>query len=268
MKIYLKKYLKDKGYKKIISNELYIIAEGVLPVCLCAHVDTVFNAPPTNIYYDKEQTTLWSPQGLGADDRAGIYIIIELLERGYRPSIILTDLEEQGGIGSNALTERFPHCPFKNCKALIQLDRKGKNEAVYYDCEVPEFEELITSYGFETDIGTFTDISILMPAWQIVGVNLSVGYLNEHNLIETLNLSHTYLTIDKVEKMLSDCHRWKKYKYIERVFNSLSFINYSNHCICCVKPFSNEEKVYEDETYHYKICENCYERYFKPDHLI
>jgi hypothetical protein len=50
------KYLKNKGYKKVISTNMYIIAEGDLPICLCAHMDTVFPIPPKDIYFDSEQS--------------------------------------------------------------------------------------------------------------------------------------------------------------------------------------------------------------------
>ena len=109
---------------------MYIIAEGDLPVCLCAHIDTVFSHLPETFYYDQEKSVLWSPQGLGADDRAGNYAIIELLEKGHKPSIILTDEEEKGGLGAEALIKKFPECPFEDCRASIQFDRQGQQDAV------------------------------------------------------------------------------------------------------------------------------------------
>ena len=172
----LVRYLKSKGYKKIISTNMYIIAEGELPVCLIAHIDTVFSKPPVTFYFDKEQNVLWSPDGLGTDDRAGIYAIINLIEAGYRPSLIFTDMEEKGGIGASSLIQKYPDCIFPDCRALIQLDRQGEKDCVFYDCDNDDFVSLIESYGFSEEWGTFTDISIIAPAWKIAAVNLSIGY--------------------------------------------------------------------------------------------
>ena len=143
LKEVLAKYLKSKGYDRVIRSNMFVIAEGDLPLCLCAHLDTVFPSSPVDIYYDNKKTIMWSPQGLGADDRAGIYAIISLLEKGYKPSIIFTDLEEQGGVGAESLVKQFPRCPFKDCRAIIQLDRRGAVDSVYYDCDSEVFENEI-----------------------------------------------------------------------------------------------------------------------------
>lgn len=261
------KYLKNKGYKNIISTNMYVIAEGSLPICLCAHMDTVFDKPPTVFFYDQEKSTLWSPHGLGADDRAGIYAIIELLERGYRPSIILTDMEEKGGIGAEALVKRFPDCPFEDCRAIIQLDRQGKDDAVYYDCDNKSFEKKITSYGFKTQWGTFTDISIIAPKWKVAAVNLSVGYYDEHRTIETLNTKQLDNTIRKVERMLKDSEKWLSYAYIPFIYPENYFVKFKDYCAICNKEITNNDIFHSYKTDNpfadIRICEECYDAYCK-----
>lgn len=254
------KYLKTKGYTKVESNSMYILAEGEIPVCLCAHMDTVFTKPPTEFYFDSEQSVLWSPDGLGADDRAGIFVIIALLEKGYRPSIILTDLEERGGIGADTLIKKHPTCPFKECKALIQLDREGRDDCVFYECDNDKFTDLIQSYDFYLNWGTFTDISIIAPAWGIAAVNLSVGYYYQHCEVEILKMAETYETIAKLERMLIDCGSWDKYKYIPLKYQKKGF-HYNvwskyGHCIYCGQPlpapgcYCEEcEKMIESESF-------------------
>jgi len=243
------------------------MAEGDLPICLLAHMDTVFPYPPKTFYYDAQQTILWSPQGLGADDRAGLAVIMELLERGHRPHIILTDLEEKGGIGASNLVSRFPQCPFKECKALIQLDRQGKDDAVYYECDNKDFEELITSYGFITDIGSFSDISVIAPQWETAAVNLSVGYEREHTYTETLNISWLNETIDKVEKMLKDCGGWGSYSYIPLVYdNNLFNFGVGGKCTCCGEIYNASELNWYSGTGKaedaFPVCNTCYAEYF------
>ena len=250
------KFLRNKGYKKITYNNYYIIAEGALPVTLVAHMDTVFNHLPQKIYYDPAETILWSPQGLGADDRAGVCAIIKLIELGFNPSIVLTNLEECGGIGANELIKDYPKCPFSDCKAIIELDRQGENDCVFYDCDNKKFEKLINSYGFETELGTFTDINIIAPQWKTAAVNLSVGYYNEHSPIETLNITQLKSTINKVAQMLKNCEGWNNYEYIQRV--DFPFV-WNKRCVICDKELKdNEGHLYSG----FRLCDSCFQLYY------
>ena len=183
---FLYKKLKEKGYSPIVKKD-YILAEGNLPICLIAHMDTVFTYLPIEFYHDPTQHVMWSPNGAGFDDRAGIYVIIEMLNRNLYPSIIFTNYEECGGIGAKKLVSDFPDCPFKECRALVEVDRAWEKDSVFYYCDNKDFEKYINSFGFETSSGTFTDISIIAPQWKIAAVNLSVGYMYEHTHQELLH---------------------------------------------------------------------------------
>ena len=268
----LVRYLKNKGYKNITSTNMYITAEGDLPVCLLAHMDTVFTKPAETFYFDRDQNVLWSPDGLGTDDRAGIYIIIMLLEAGYRPSLIFTDMEERGGIGASALIEKYPECIFPDCRALIQLDRQGVNDCVFYDCDNDKFVELIESYGFKEEWGTFTDISIIAPVWEIAAVNLSVGYYHEHTSSELFNIAECHKTIDRVSKMLDDCKDWSSYVYIPAPpmpkMAGGTFWWDANACYYCGKPLTETEgRIVVDDTGKQEnailLCDDCYKLYEK-----
>ena len=87
-------YLKEK-YEKVIVTKDYIVAIGDIPIALVAHMDTVFKNPVADLYYDQRKGVLWSPQGLGADDRAGIFAILKIIQSGLRPAIIFTTDEEK-----------------------------------------------------------------------------------------------------------------------------------------------------------------------------
>lgn len=191
-------------YNNVIATKEYIIAIGDIPIALVAHMDTVFKFPVSDLYYDQKKGVLWSPEGLGADDRAGIFAIIKILQEGLRPSVILTTGEEEGGVGACAICERYPECPIPGLKYMIQLDRHGTNDCVFYDCYCPEFVDYVESFGFCERWGSFTDISFLMSEWQIVGVNLSVGYEDEHSKQEILCVNPLFDTIKKVKKMLTE----------------------------------------------------------------
>lgn len=238
------KYYKDN---KIVKKK-YSLYMGNIPILLVAHLDTVFKAPPKDIYYDRKEHIIWSPQGLGADDRAGIFAIIQILLKGYKPFILFTTEEESGGVGATALTHDFPKCPF-DFKYIVELDRQGDLDCVFYNCLNEDFQNYIESFNFVTDWGTFTDISIICPAWEIAGVNLSVGYLNEHSFIETLNTKSLRQTIDKVCKMLDDISNAKHYEYIENFnFRGYEFLKYYYQ--------PSEKKV---------MCHNCHKVFSEDD---
>lgn len=191
-------------YSNLTYTGDYLYAIGDIPIGLVAHVDTVFPEPPEDIYYDREKGVMWSPQGLGADDRAGVFAILKIIQSGLRPTVIFTTDEEVGGLGAAQLVKDFPECPIPGLKYLIQLDRRGTNDCVFYDCYNEDFITYVESFGFIEAFGTFSDIAELCPAWDVVGVNLSIGYENEHTRYETLHLKPWMATIEKVKRMLKE----------------------------------------------------------------
>lgn len=269
----LLKFLKQKEYKNIKKNEHFILAEGKLPVCLIAHMDTVFSKPQNedNFIYDPKKKILWGIGGSGFDDRAGIAGIIELLERGLRPHVLFTDLEEVGGIGAQELVTKYSKWPFQTkCNALIELDRANRKDAVYYQCNNEDFENYIESFGFEFDYGTFSDISVIAPVWKIAAVNLSIGYEMEHTPNELLHIDWFDETIDKVEELLLNSNNgMKHYKYIAKVYPKIPYnYNVNTNCLICGIPLNatNSQDIY-DEEYPYKVCKTCYDTYYSTDEI-
>ena len=205
--------LRKLGYSEVVETEDYIYAEGAIPIALIAHMDTVFPTPPKEIFYDQQLNVMWSPQGLGADDRAGVFAILQILKSGLKPHVIFTTDEERGGLGALALACDHEKHPFKDLRYMIQLDRQGAVDCVFYDCDNPEFARYVETFGFVETWGTFSDISELAPEWGIAGVNLSVGYRDEHSREEVLFVGHLLSTIDKVKKMLL-CDNIPTFEYI------------------------------------------------------
>lgn len=194
-------FLRSK-YNEVIATKKWLYAKGDIPIALVAHMDTVFKQPVKELYYDERKNVMWSPEGLGADDRAGIFAIIQIIRAGLRPHIILTTDEEIGCKGAMALAKR--DCPFENLKYMIQLDRHGTNDCVFYDVYNPDFIDYVESFGFCEEWGSYSDISELCPAWKVCGVNLSVGYIEEHSYAEHLHVGALLKTIDKVKVMLQE----------------------------------------------------------------
>ena len=209
----MKQYLKSK-YDKVISTKEYLVAVGDIPIALTAHLDTVFKNPPNRIFYDRVKNVMWSPEGLGADDRAGVYAIVQIIKSGLRPTIIFTTDEELGCKGSEKLVKDIPIAPTE-LKYIIELDRRGSDDCVFYQCDNDEFETYVESFGFVMNFGSFSDISMICPAWKVAGVNLSIGYYDEHSYSETLYVGQMLNTINKVKNMLAAAEASPYFEYKE-----------------------------------------------------
>lgn len=209
---YAKEYLTTK-YDKVYAKKDYVLAVGDIPIGLVAHTDTVFYRPPRNIFCDKEYGVIWSPEGAGHDDRAGVYGILKLVDKGFKPTVILVTDEEKGCLGAKELVIDFP-APPTDLKYLIELDRQGKNDCVFYQCYNPPFFQFIETFGFVTKKGSFSDISVLCSRWDLAGVNLSVGYYNEHTEAEFLCVDQLSDTLAKTASMLQVANETPKFEYI------------------------------------------------------
>lgn len=210
LSLYLFNLLSNK-YKSVTKDkgDEYVYAKGNVPILLVAHMDTVHKTLP-KVEQDIQKNVLWSKTGLGGDDRAGISAIVELLDRGYRPHVLFTDKEEVGCIGASAFIRDFKELDV-NC--IIELDRRGADDSVYYNCDNKEFKKYISSFGFTTAYGSFSDISKICPALGIAGVNLSVGYYNPHCSSEYLKIDEWEKTVERVESILT-APPTEKYEYV------------------------------------------------------
>ena len=198
--------LLEEYYPKVVETQDYIFAEGNIPIALIAHMDTVFEDDDNDrnfIHYSLEGK-MWNPHGAGFDDKAGIFSIFKILEKGYLPHVIFTTNEEIGSWGANQLVNDIPEPPFSDLKYMIELDRANDYDCVFYDCKNPEFIEYVESFGFIRAQGTSSDVKHISSAWNIAGVNLSIGYKHEHTEDEILNVNSMFETISKVEEMLKD----------------------------------------------------------------
>lgn len=203
-----------KRYGDVISKDGYILAHGNAPVMLTAHLDTVHKKPVKSVTYSRGK--LASPQGIGGDDRCGVYIILSLIDTlpdKHLPHILLCEDEEIGGVGSNKFVSD-DIAPDLALKHIIELDRKGSTEAVYYDCNNAAYKAYIESItGYTEEWGSFSDICNLSPYYDIASVNLSVGYYHAHTLNEYVMITEMIHTRSVVEKLVRDSHSCKKYAY-------------------------------------------------------
>ena len=259
LQCFLNKYY-NKGRVVVSPSHSYMFAVGDISICLIAHIDNVFNQPPQSkdFLHDQAKHILWGG-GCGFDDAAGIYAIMQIVKDGYRPHIIFTTGEEVGGIGAQKLIQDCPSIPF-SCYFLVELDRGHSIDCVFYSHDDSDFTKFIEGYGFEEALGSFTDISVLMPAWEIAGVNLSIGYEYEHTPYEILHYKEMEQTIAKVEAILRDADndgQFWKYKRREWTFAS------NDSCPICGIPLGSNAATItvRNELGTVKLCPSCWGQY-------
>lgn len=263
---FVTKQLKHYGYR-IHTGQWYVFAQGTAPVCLVAHMDTVHAKPPTRVFYDHVNKVMWSPDGLGADDRAGVWAILKILDRGYRPSVLFTDLEESGGMGAQEAGRQVAP---DGIKYMVEIDRRGAHDAVFYSEDGQEFKDYIQAFGFKPAVGSFSDISFLMSDWGIAGVNVSAGYYNEHSTSEHLFVNELLRSVDKVIQMIEASYDAPVFKHTEAILYTYKvygphlfgyddgYIQYIQ-CYLCTNWVSPEDQyVWEDEFQEeWVLCPEC-----------
>lgn len=246
LKAYLASELK-KYYRNVISNDGFLFVKGTDKVCLTAHMDTTNSVDygkrqlVKDVYefVENDKHVVFSPQGIGGDDRCGVYMILKILETtDYRPYIIFCEDEEIGCVGSRKFSKSKFINDLKEMKFVIQLDRHGSNDAVFYDDINDEFHDWVEEVtGYKEAIGSCSDISEICPACGISGVNLSCGYYNEHHDYETVKLEEMERTYEAAVKLIEEGLKLKEsFVYEEMVYRGYSrhdledwfYGNYSN----------------------------------------
>ena len=193
--------------------EQFLFIEGDRPnrVMLVAHADTYWdehyggNGNKPQELIQQNGIVLNKNGGLGADNRAGCAIIWLLREMGH--SILITNGEERGRTGSRWLmNENHDIADTINLghQFVVQLDRRNAKDFKCYSVGTDKFRTYIsqaTGYS-EPDRSSCTDIVTLCR--DICGVNLSIGYHNEHGEDEHLVVSEWQNTLNICRKWLSE----------------------------------------------------------------
>ena len=193
-----------------LERFLYIRGSRSNKVLLVAHADTFwdyeygYDPGPVHkiMIQDVNIIAVNEEFGLGADDRAGCAMLWLLKDLGH--SLLVTNGEEHGQHGSSWLmsdnkdiADEINH----DHQFVVQLDRRNSADYKCYDVGTHEFRSYVadkTGYT-EPDRRSSTDIKTLCR--EVAGVNLSVGYHNEHGNQEHLNIAEW-------EHTLNLCCRW------------------------------------------------------------
>jgi hypothetical protein len=133
---------------------------------------------------------------LGADDRAGMTVLISLLSRRVPGLYCLFVGEEKGCVGSSAVAESDPR--FEGILRAVSFDRMGTDEIITHQCGIRTCSHAFAAAlcdAFKThdlrlrpsDEGIYTDSFEFIHRIPEC-TNLSVGYQNMHWVKETQDL--------------------------------------------------------------------------------
>lgn len=232
VKAYMKSYLIGHKYN-VVDEDGFLYAKGTVPVLLIAHMDTVHKVQCKEI--KNINGKLSSPQGIGGDDRCGVYIIANLVKE-LNCSVLLCEDEESGGVGARKFTKAKYKATDENgneveekyiehldVNYMVEFDRRGNNDAVFYSCDNKEFTDFVEDMTcFKKANGSFSDISVLMPAAKLAAVNLSSGYYNAHQPNEYVVYDEMMDTIEAAKVLINEpCD--KPFEYVAKKYEYLKY---------------------------------------------
>ena len=164
-----------------------------------AHVDTVHKSTGKNRI--RKTRSHWYADGdvLGADDGAGVAMLMHLIHSGIPAYYIFTQGEEKGGIGAKHLVD--DHKPLlEQFDRAIAFDRRGIDSIITHQgwgrcCSDVFGSSLCDAIGeidfdlmhLNDDTGVYTDTAEFVDIIPEC-TNISIGYDKEHTQNESLNI--------------------------------------------------------------------------------
>lgn len=218
-------------YGNVIAERIY--GSGIGPtILLCAHMDTVWVDPARTILQDGD---IWhsSTGPLGADDRAGIAIILAVLRILARSGtfhgrikLAFTREEEIGRLGSEQLTLAW----LSGVDMSIVVDRRGSRDIVVRNSRMAFCEWSLASYW--ESIGSMCGMNdwravegglsdaVTFASYGIPSVNLSAGYEFEHTDEEYVNVRACKDTVRLIVQSLAN------YATAQQTATTITYQNY------------------------------------------
>jgi tripeptide aminopeptidase len=185
--------------------------------CVVSHIDTVHRIEEYSVHEDNYTLTAWDENGeqtgIGGDNKAGVFVCLELIERFDVIKAAFFVSEEVGCLGSYLSDPDF----FKNVGYAIQFDAPFNNWVSHYsdgvklfsvDSDFFEkihiiFEKNLPNYGIKSlGYHPYTDVSALKSLYDFSCVNYSVGYYNMHSKREYVSVMDVDLCLNTAIKLI------------------------------------------------------------------
>lgn len=176
---------------------------GNIDVMFTAHLDTATSALTDVVHVIENNIIKTDGKSiLGADDKAGVAIMLNMIENNI-PGLYYFFLgEEVGCIGSRKVAAAQKENKIEGINKVISFDRRGNNSIITYQsgarCCSETFGSALAkalndaepTFKYEND-----DTGILTDSVQFVSIyaectNISVGYQHEHTFSEKQDIEH------------------------------------------------------------------------------
>jgi hypothetical protein len=147
---------------------------------------------------------------LGADDTAGIWLMLKMIEAGCPGTYLFHRGEECGGVSAKANADKIAGW-LRQFQCAVAFDRKDTGDIVTVQggmrCASSKFThrlgDMLAKHGFdykESTTGTYTDVKDYRKLIPEV-VNLSCGYDMAHTRGETLDYAHLFAMSQALPKI-------------------------------------------------------------------
>jgi acetylornithine deacetylase/succinyl-diaminopimelate desuccinylase-like protein len=188
-------------------NNLLIRKGGPVVPCVAAHLDTVHPLRPVNIVEQDGRLMGFDERGqrtgIGGDDKAGIFVCLELWERFDNIAVALFGAEEIGCMGAkHAPAEWFDHvgcvlefdCPGRGLVSYTSGgERLFANDGDFIQRAMPALQAHgLTRFQHHP----FTDVMALRQRFDFSCLNLSCGYHNWHRSDEHIVISEVEAAVN------------------------------------------------------------------------
>lgn len=194
--------------------------------CVVAHIDQVqrIHSKDFEVYQTDDLVFGYSKvnkrfEGLGADDKNGIWVCLKCLEKFDTIKVAFFVEEETGCQGSSQAVMAF----FDNCRFILESDRKGGDDLITNIGGWTQLcsEEFLAAIGFEKfgyreEIGMTTDVGELKErGLSICALNISCGYYNPHTSEEFTIKSELDNCLALVEHIIETCTDVYKHEFYD-----------------------------------------------------
>ena len=157
-----------------------------------------------------------SQEGLGADDKNGIWVALKCLEHFDVLKCAFFVGEEIGCVGSSSAEMEF----FDDCRFVIQCDRRGGSDLINNagGVELCSDEFLLdigyAEFGYKPTTGLMTDVMTLKErGLKVSCCNLSCGYYEPHTDSEVTSISELQNCLDFVMDIITRCEKVYPHEY-------------------------------------------------------
>lgn len=230
------KLLPQDFIKDPYDNLYWIIGDS--DTMFCSHLDTVGTTGSIEHEIDKNMIKTNGKSILGADDKAGVVIMLEMIERNVPGFYLFTVGEEKGCTGSSKLSQKLEKKldeKFKNIKKIVALDRSGYRSVITHQsdgqrsCSDTFGNALcveLNKFGFNYVLdptGTYCDSAEFADLFPEC-TNISVGYFDQHSNRERQDIDFLGRLADACSKInwngLPVARDPKKVEYIDSYYFS------------------------------------------------